>query len=75
MPNPTTTHDDEQLDVEQFRFIPSKTKRQIDIYFVERGYGENFCDSCLNESEATKLVAMIMQVFPQIREQIKESKP
>lgn len=84
MPNPTTTHDaaqDALREIERTQNVEGieigttyfacagNAPAAIDIYAEEYGCVQIF------ESEATKLVTMILRTFPKIREQIKESKP
>lgn len=85
MPNPTIIHDAAQnvlrdiegkqnmkpLEIGPFLFDPRQratTWQSIDIL----GEYEN---TYMEEDEATKLVAMILETFPKIRKQIKEGKP
>lgn len=85
MPNPTTIHDAAQTVLRDTERKRNMQPLEIGPFLFEQNgiatsfprvdiYGE-YENTYIDESEATKLVAMILEVFPNIREQINESKP
>ena len=63
------------LNIGPFQFVPSEPKGCIDIYFIERNYGDFAPSSYMDVEEAEKLVEMILQQFPTIGSLTNESKP
>ena len=63
------------LNIGPFQFIPSDPKGRIDIYFIERSYGDYAPGSYMDVDEAEKLVDMILQQFPTIGSLTNERKP
>lgn len=76
MPNPTTIHDEAQaikpLEIGSLFYEPWPIDNHIEVFSLKGNPAES---SVIYESDATKLVAMILETFPEIREQFNKSKP